>query len=383
MRWLDSTTLQKRIRSRVSSDLIDNRIGCAEIAVTQDGKRIFHELFGNDGIHGNPLLPNRLFRIASMTKPTTAWAVLREWELGRINLNAPLSDYLPAYAEMSLGHVEDGKIKIDGTAHNRLRVFHLLTHTSGIDNGAICNIVSRTHPRSTLAATADYYAKCPLAYEPFSTQGYSESGAFDIAARIVELTSGEAFDTYLQKYLFDPLDMHDTTYTPSAEQWSRMVTMHGRTTAGQSINIPTTPGCVYEDFPASSFHAGGGLASTMEDYLRFADMLLLGGITRSGKRIISESAIEQMRTPHVPESIMPGSNRWGYGVRVVVFPQSETGLPKGTFGWSGAFGTHFWVDPVNHITAVYLRNSTYDSHGCGSIGIHFEEDVSASLGTKD
>ena len=119
------------------------------------------------------------------------------------------------------------------------------------------------------------------------------------------------------------------------------------------------------------------MASTLDDYSAFAEMLLNKG-NAGEKQIISPELIEMMATPQLPKSIMPDPQVWGLGVRVITH-ESYKILPVGAFGWSGAYGTHFWVDPVNKITAVYLKNSAYDGGSGALTAAHFEEDVTNSF----
>lgn len=379
MKLLDHTLLSEKLTARAEDDLRNGRIGCAELLVCQSGERIFHKRFGTNGVKG-PALPERtVFRMASMTKPVTSAALLQQVDAGKVSLTDPVSKYLPEYSSLSVGHLDGDTIVKDRDAVGTLLVYQLLCHTNGIGTAPFAEIEMRDQPRDTLENVVSFYAKQPLAFDPYQDVRYSESAAFDIAARIVELVSGESYGQYLENHIFSPLGMKDTTFSPSDEQWARIAVMHARNADGISEDFPMVPGCVYESVPTSVTCAGAGLVSTVEDYSRFAEMLLCEGTSREGVQILSREAVRRMRTPHVPEFLMPGEERWGLGVRVVTEPINSHGLCRGTFGWSGAYGTHFFVDPTNRITAVYLRNSQYDSCGCGIIGCRFEEDISASL----
>ena len=135
---------------------------------------------------------------------------------------------------------------------------------------------------------------------------------------------------------------------------------------------------IFADFPESYFCAGAGLFSSLSDYVRFASMLQNGG-ELDGVRILSKQSVDEIATPHVSADIMAGNERWGLGVRVIT-EKSYTTLPVGTYGWSGAYGSHFWIDPVNRITAIYMKNSLYDG-GAGSVtSRQFEKNVFDSLG---
>ena len=155
--------------------------------------------------------------------------------------------------------------------------------------------------------------------------------------------------------------------------------MHARTPEGQSKTARVPDGCVFGDFIPERLVAGGGLAVTAEDYIRFAEMLRRGGTAEDGTRLISEKMVRTMATPRVPEEVKMGDERWGLGMRVVVGQGYPHGLPVGCFGRSGAYGTHFWVDPVNRISVVMMKNSLYDGGAGNRSACQLERDVSASL----
>jgi len=136
---------------------------------------------------------------------------------------------------------------------------------------------------------------------------------------------------------------------------------------------------VFNDAITARMAAGAGLATTAEDYCRFAEMLCRGGTTPSGARVLAQSTAAQMASPHVPEAIMPGSERWGLGMRVVVGSDYPHGLDVGCFGWSGAYGTHFWVDPQNKVSVVMMKNSLYDGGAGNRSACTLERDVSMCL----
>ena len=133
---------------------------------------------------------------------------------------------------------------------------------------------------------------------------------------------------------------------------------------------------IFERHPLTYEAAGAGLMGSIEDYFIFAEMLREKGKYKD-TRIVNESTFSLIEKPYVTKKIMDGTYLWGLGVRVMA---GDRYLPDGAFGWSGAYGTHFWVDPVNDVTALYMRNMRwYDTHGCGSIGRQFEIAVSESF----
>lgn len=376
---LNETKLKKNISETVERELQDKEIGGAEILINQNGERIFHEVFGrrNDT---EKMQFNGIYRIASMTKPITAVAVLKEVERGNIDLDDDVSNYLPdyEYSNFDIVKLVDGKEVVVGKNTKPMKVFHLLSHTSGLGADWIGIKAMENMPdeaKTSLENAAKYYSKTPLMFEPYTWERYSITAAFDVAARIVEIVSKKPYDQYLRDNIFAPLSMTDTTFSPNEEQWKRMVGVFCRDKDGNVIERRMVKGCVFEKLPPSYMCAGGGLASSAEDYSRFAEMLLNDGKDKDGNEIIREDLIRKMRSPAVDDSIMDQIHRWGLGVRVIVSKKDI--LPIGSFGWSGAYRTHFWVDPENRITAILMQNSSIPEDD--RTKINFEKDVMRSF----
>ena len=151
-----------------------------------------------------------------------------------------------------------------------------------------------------------------------------------------------------------------------------MIAMHNRVDGVNCIE-KMIENCVFSVVPCTHYLGGAGLVSTLADYSKFAQMLLNKGKTPT-KQIIREDTFRLLHTPFVSEDIMPGSERWGLGVRVIVSEDYGT-LPVGAFGWSGAYGTHFWIDPINDIAAVYMKNSLFDGGAANESARNFEKAV--------
>ncbi len=378
MKSLDIKKLSDNLTETIKNDISSGKVGCAEILVNQAGKRIFDGVFGAKNSDGESLQKNAVFRLASMTKPVTAAALLIEADRGNLSIYDEVSKYLPEYKNMKIGKFADGKAVITSEAVNSLKLYQLVSHTSGIASGEVGAFVINQMPPKTMttASVTEYLASQPLEFDPSTAQNYS-TAAFDIAARIIEITSGMPFPEYLKINIFDKLGMKDTTFSPSAEQWERTVDMHNYSEeSGASFKKGSTD-CVFENYPVTYPCAGASLASTAEDYMKFAEMLLNDGKAPDGSNILSAEALKLMSTPHIPEKIMGGNQRWGLGVRIIV--RDDHVLPVGSFGWSGAYGSHFWVDPVNKITAVYMKNSLYDGGAGCKTSIEFEKDVMKSF----
>ncbi len=388
MTYLNTSKLISALDARVADDMENSRVGGAGICVMQDGRVLYKKYHGvKSHATAEPLTDangdTTLFRLASMTKPVTAVATLIQVGRGLLELDEPIDRLLPAFAEMDIGVCdEDGTLRRVGKAQTRLTPRILLNHTNGLGTLAVGEkqaSAMMAADRQSLASVVDYIGQSALAFEPMTAQMYSSLWAFDVLARLVELTSGQDYTTFLQTNIFQPCGMTETVFAPTEAQWSRMIAIHDRAECdGQAYgkDAPTVPGCVFGDLPVTYCAGGAGLASTLPDYVRFAEMLLSGGCA-NGVQVVPRALVEAMGTPTVPESIMPFAERWGLGVRVIV--GSEHWMPKGCFGWSGAYGSHFWVDPTNRITAVYMRNSAYDGGAGAAISCRFEQDVYGAL----
>ena len=385
MKLLDVEKLQTALTKRNLQDIEDGTITCSQIIVNQCGKRVYQAEFGTNGVNGKTLAHNTTYRIASMTKPITTLAVLIEVEKGNIDLQAPICKYIFGYENLKIARLIDGELKIVCENKSPIRVFHLLSHTSGIEMGdivaAFTDRMSEAQ-KTSLKSVVEYFSDKPLFFEAGTAQCYGPHIAFDITARIVEVVSGMDFASYVKKNIFDIIGMQDTTFTPTEEQWSRVVKKHILNKEGKAMDEPDDYMHIYGNNPLTYYCGGAGLMATAEDYSLFAETLLNCGIAPNGKRVIEEKYLKNMWTPYCPIEFMDGGSQaagvtWGLGVRL--FTNNNGKLPKGSFGWSGAYATHFWVDPVNKITAIYMRNSESNGGAGCATAENFEDDVMGSL----
>jgi len=370
---VDPTLLEKNLTKRIEKDVQTQRVSGAAVAVLQRGKLLYKRSLGvQTPGQSTPLLENAVFRIASMTKPVTAVAVLLQAQRGKLKLDDLVAQYLPEYAHITVG-------KEHRPCQTPMRIWHLLTHTSGmeadLDYRQWANEIPAQRQR-TLEQAVQYYLEHPLSCEPGTMRRYSGRVAFDVLARIVEITAGMDFAAFVRQEITEPCGMVDTTFTPNADQWARTVGMHAYRN-GCGVPVETTPGCVVDRIPVTHPLGGAGLVSTLDDYIKFAQMLQNEGMTENG-RILDASWIRLMATPWLAPELMNEQINQGLGVRVIV-GEGYPYLTVGSYGWSGAYGTHFWVDPVNGITAVYLKNSRSDGGSSSLTGKHFEEDVYNSI----
>ncbi len=365
--------LSEDIRKRAEHDIAQGNIGGASVLVKQNGKVMYKGCFGNAS-------EDSVYRIASMTKPVTAAAILILVSRGQLGLDDPIEKYLPQFADMDIVSLdENGNIVSNVKAETKVTVRSLLTHTSGIGCGEVWERQSAQMTddvKASLRDSVDFYAKSGLAFEPSTSQLYSATAAFDILALMIESITGMDYNDFLREEIFEPCEMTNTTFVPLDEQWEKLIEMHDKVD-GCSCTGSTIDGCVFEDYPCTHYLGGAGLISTVEDYSNFAQMLLNKGRTAK-KQLVPSELIDEMTKANVPESVMPGSCQWGLGVRVITGEDYKL-LPVNSFGWSGAYGTHFFVDPENRITAVYMKNSRYDGGSDAVTGKNFELDVHNSL----
>jgi CubicO group peptidase (beta-lactamase class C family) len=311
-----------------------------------------------------PMTKDAIFRIASMTKPVVGVAVLMMVEEGKIRLTDPVSRFIPEFKDLKVA-VPQGNAGQGGgrgapppkfytvPAEREITIRDLLTHTSGLVSGTISTAEAtkfQRKPGDTLADYIPHLSQVPLEFQPGSRWSYSPGAGFDTLGRIVEIVSGQKLDQFLKQRIFDPLGMKDTAFNINEVQKPRVATMYQKTASGlqRSPNQPAPP--------TTYFSGGGGLSSTADDYSKFAEMLVKGG-QFNGKRLLSPRTVELMGSPYASDTL-PGRARgeaWGLSVRVITDAVARNiSLSNGSFGWQGAFGTHFWVDPKEKLVGLLM-----------------------------
>lgn len=371
MKQFDMGKLSENIDRIAQYDISNNKVFGSAYYVYCDGKTI-EKYYGTVSLNTNePITDTSIFRLASMTKPITAVATLMLVERGLLSLDDSVDKYLPAFRKIKIIDAVGNTI----TPKKLPTIRNILSHTSGIvSNPDKLSYMSETD-KKTLDNSIAFYIKSGLDFEPNTMQYYSGSSAFDVLTKIIEIVTRTDYQSFLQKEIFTPCDMNDTTFVPNIEQEKRMVAMHNKDN-GENAVFEMPKGCVFEEYPCTHYLGGAGLVSTLRDYCNFAKMLLNQGKTEMG-RILEEKTFNPFCLPQVSQEIMPGNERWGLGVRVIT-GESFPYLPKGTFGWSGAYGTHFWIDPSNKIFAVYMKNSKYDGGAGNESAVNFERAVYSS-----
>lgn len=378
MNKLNKEVLKTNIEKAAFYDFENNKIFGSAYCVIQGQDVIYKKCFGTMSVDNREAVTeNTMFRMASMTKPVTAVAILILIERGLLSLTDKVSEILPEFKDIHITQITKSGGLLDlGKAKNEITVCHLLTHTSGIGSEPLKERKMTEEDIKTIDNTVSFYSQIGLDFEPGTKQQYSGIGAFDVLAKIIEKVSGTDYLNFLTEEIFEPCNMSDTTFMPHREQLCRIIAMHNNVD-GKSTVTKMKGDCVFEYYPCTHYLGGAGLLSTLDDYSEFAKMLLNKG-KANGKQILREETFDLLHTPFVSEEIMPSSERWGLGVRVIVGDDYKY-LPVGAFGWSGAYGTHFWIDPTNDIAAVYMKNSLFDGGAGNESARNFEKAVSDSM----
>jgi CubicO group peptidase (beta-lactamase class C family) len=308
-----------------------------------------------------PMSNATLFRIASMTKPIVAAGVLLMVEENKLRLNDPVSRYIPEFRnlEVAVAQPEAGSgasVGFERVAPQReVTIKDLLTHVSGLGSGQRSDSTIAAVARKEGETLADYIPRLggtALEFQPGSRWAYSPGAGFETLGRVLEVVSGLPLDRFLGERIFAPLGMRDIKFWPSDAEWRRVATIYRRENGALekfvSPNDALSRG-VY-------FRGSGGLFSTAESYVPFGIMLANGG-ELNGVRLLSRKSVEMLRAVHVPDTLpgRPAGEGYGLGVRVVTDHAARgTLLSNGTYGWSGAQGTHFFVDPQEELVGVLM-----------------------------
>ncbi len=347
----------------------EGKLAGVTIAIARDGKVAYLRSEGMADIAAKrPMAADTIARFYSMTKPITAVAALILVEQGKLRLDDELSRYLPEFRDVKVyaGQNPDGSMRTEAPL-KPIRIRDLFTHTSGFTYaglfdqtpvGAAYEKAEIMRPDRSLDEFSKVIATLPLTRQPRTAYNYGVST--DILGRVIEVVSGEPFDAYLKAHVLDPLGMADTSFTVPADKQARFADIYElapgggiRPVEGERVRAQYREGARFKS-------GGGGLTSTMGDYLRFCQMLLNGG-ELDGVRILSPRTVALMTSPQLPDdqmaflhSFMPGYNT-GLGVAVLTdLGRSELPGSVGEFNWSGAASTYFFVDPKEKLIAVLL-----------------------------
>jgi len=372
----------ERLHTGIQAFINDGRYAGAVTLIARNGKVVDQRAYGfKDLASDTPMKVNSIFRIFSMTKSITSVCILQLYEEGKLDLNDPVSKFIPEMAQM--------KVFAGGTTENLvledqkhvMTIRELLTHTAGIPyafsagknlepfyNKNACLM------QKTSAGFIHELVKCPLVFQPGTKFLYGMN--IDVLGVVVERISSQSLSEYMQENIFTPLGMMDTAFTVPKNKLNRLVTLYTRDRAGlkphehkwdTSLNPIVDPNS-NGGMICGIYSGGAGLYSTIQDYYAFAQMLLNKG-QYNGVRILSPRTVELMTANHL-NGIGDGTHMWsdyeGFGLGVEVrikYAGGKTLGSLGNFGWDGAASTYYKVDPVQHaIEMIFLQYMPYDPY---------------------
>ena len=376
---LDADRL-RRIDANFARYVDDGKLAGWLVTVSRHGKLAHVSAYGQrDREEGLPVEPDTLWRIFSMTKPITSVAAMMLYEQGALSLTDPVSKYIPSFANLRVYAGGSDQNPLTVPASEPMRVWHLLTHTSGLTYG-----FHRVHtvdaiyraagfdpgaPRGMdLAAACDGWASLPLLFQPGTEWNYGVST--DVLGRVVEVASGQSLDAFFAERILGPLGMTDTTFWVDDDRASRLAALYGLGPGRAMVKMG--PPWDNARIQPRMLSGGGGLVSTAADYHRFLQLLLDHPGSPAGEldgvRLLSPRTVAYMGRNHLPggldiatfgralyaESPMYGSG-FGLGFAVVTDPAAlKVDCSAGELSWGGAASTAFWIDQAAGITVSFF-----------------------------
>jgi CubicO group peptidase (beta-lactamase class C family) len=358
-----------RIRAVLQKEVDADRMPGAVVMIARRGQLIYSEAIGfQDKAAGKPMSKDAIFRIYSMTKPLASVGAMMLVEEGKIQLNDPVSKFLPELAKMEvLVTDKDGKTTRE-PAKRQITIHDLFRHTAGLTYGEFSNIpeIKAAYAEAKLLTaesrliTPEQFtagiAKAPLVHEPGTTFEYSL--AVDVLGRVVEAVSGQRLSVFLNERLFRPLKMVDTGFKVPEANWGRI-----------AESLPKEQQLMLDvKIDPSNDLAGAGGVSTAADYLRFCQMMLNGGAL-DGHRYLSPTTVKLMSSDHLgnrpsiplsPGNLLMGVDGYTFGLGFMVRQgPGLAGVPgsEGEYMWAGYGGTFFWIDPKEELAVVYMAQA--------------------------
>ena len=345
-------------------DSIEANFGtpAVDMLIMKEGKEIYRHSAGHpDPEKQKPVSDKDLYWIYSASKISTCTAALTLMEKGKLALDDPVSKYLPKYANLTVKQ-EDGSVV---PAKNVMTIRHLMTMTGGLDydqmRGSVKEVVDEKGEEAGTVEIANAFADGPLVFEPGTHYLYSL--CHDVLGAVIEVASGMRFGEYLKKAIYEPLGMTDTTFHPSEEQLSRVSTLWRVNNETQELE---KAGNRREDrkIPEAYESGGGGLVSSVNDYIRLGSALANYGKAWNGYQLLKPETVELYRScqlgPVQQEDMLKifAQNKgytYGLGVRRFIDPADST-CPLGHFGWDGAAGFYLMIDPTNNLSYVFAQD---------------------------
>lgn len=325
----------------------DGDLAGISVMVIKDGKTAIDEQYGYANLDTKqPIDDQTIFRAFSMTKPITATALMILYDEGKFQLDDKVADYIPEFGNTQVYNAETKTLE---PQQKPITIRHLLTHTSGLTYGwdmnsyvdSLYRVSNASGWDGILADKMKELAKIPLKYQPGTKWEYGLS--IDVVGYLVEILSEMPLDEFFKTRIYDPLKMDDSGFYVPEEKHDRFARIYSKDENG---NLISPENGMQDNFknPATLFSGGGGSVATVEDYSRFAQMLLNGG-EFEGARILNESTVKMMMSDQLPDGVTYDETG-GYGLG------GSYNMENGQYGWSGAASTFFTVDPKNNMVVL-------------------------------
>jgi len=361
-----------RLTQQMESYVLENQLSGGVTLVLRHGKIAYFDAFGyRDTESKDNMEIDDIFRIASQTKAMISVGIMILQEKGQLLISDPVGKYIPKYNSTTVAvKTEDGYKVVP--ANRQITIRDLLTHTAGVgwgfgpggDQWKKADIIGWyfAHRKTSIQSTVNQISSLPMDAQPGERFVYGLST--DILGALIEVVSGQPLDKFLQKEIFNPLEMTDTHFYLPVNKHHRLSTVYSSTENG--IALSPNPGKRigagmigqghYINGPRKSFSGGAGLLSTAEDYATFLQMMLNGG-TFNKQRILSRKSVELMTVDHLGSIEFPWTNGVGFGLGFsIVKDLGKRGTlgSEGEFGWGGAYHSTYWVDPKEDLVVVYF-----------------------------
>jgi len=328
----------------------EGKLAGVSTLVARHGEILHQDVYGRQDVSDpTPLTNDSIFRIASMTKPIIGAAMMMLWEEGKWTLDDPVAKHIPEFAGLEV-KAADGSPAPQARPMNMRQ---LMSHTAGF--GGLADYADANLRGGDLAAMIATLAKRPLAFQPGTEWRYGPS--VDIQGYVIEKLSGRGLDEFLEARLFGPLGMVDTGFWVDRAKSARVVRIHRYDEAGKLV--PAARENVFNTSKPAFLSGGGGLVSTIGDYWRFAQMILNGG-EFAGRRYLKNDTVAMMHKSVLEPGVnvtlySPKATGMGFGMDFGIIEDpaaARTAQGVQSFYWGGAFGTWFWIDPINDLIVI-------------------------------
>ncbi|MEZ4811636.1 MAG: serine hydrolase domain-containing protein [Allomuricauda sp.] len=363
-------TAKARLDSTLQSFVDLGDVAGVSALIFEKDKEVYFNSFGYaNSANQKPMARNTLVQIFSMTKPVTGVALMTLYEEGKFKLDDALEKYAPEFANMQVYKgVDSTGAMILEPIRRPITIQDLTRHTAGfstrIDIPGLSEAMQAADPfnrENTLTQMAEKLGSVPLWFQPGEKWEYGPS--VDVQAFLVERISGKPYAEYVQEHVLGPLKLTETRYVVPENDRERMSSAYQKDENGKLTQVPDSLAYSFNFSKWPLTPGGWGLTSTLDDYMRFAQMLVHKG-SLDGVKILEPETVELMATNHLDENIterswLPSKGQVGFGIDFAVrlrppaSPEENNGV-VGEFFWDGAATTLFWVDPVNELTAVFF-----------------------------